>query len=50
MGNSKSIANVKIKLPVTESDEPDWQYMDNYISSIQQAQKERVARLTSIVK
>lgn len=50
MGNSKSIANVKIKLPVTESDEPDWQYMDNYISSIQQAQKERVARLTSIIK
>lgn len=50
MGNSKSIANVKIKLPVTESDEPDWQYMDNYISSILQAQKERVARLTSIVK
>ena len=50
MGNSKSIANVKIKLPVTESDEPDWQYMDKYISSIQQAQKERVARLTSIIK
>lgn len=50
MGNSKSIANVKIKLPVTESDEPDWQYMDNYISAIQQAQKERVARLTSIIK
>ena len=40
----------EIRLPVTESDEPDWQYMDNYISSIQQAQKERVARLTSIVK
>ena len=50
MGNSKSIANVKIKLPVTESDEPDWQYMDKYISSIQQVQKERVARLTSIIK
>ena len=50
MGNSKSIANVKIKLPVTESDEPDWQYMDKYISSIQRAQKERVARLTSIIK
>ena len=40
----------EIRLPVTESDEPDWQYMDKYISSIQQAQKERVARLTSIIK
>lgn len=40
----------EIRLPVTESDEPDWQYMNNYISSIQQVQKKRVARLTSIVK
>lgn len=39
-----------IKLPVDSTGHPDWQYMDNYISSIQQAQKERVARLTSIVK
>ena len=39
-----------IKLPVDLFGHPDWQYMDKYISSIQQAQKKRVARLTSIVK
>lgn len=42
--------HLSIKLPATATGQPDWQYMDNYISSILQAQKERVARLTSIVK
>ena len=52
-GNQLSSSKLKmdmVYLPVDASGSPDWQYMDNYISSIQQAQKERVARLTSIVK
>lgn len=52
-GRTLTLAEFKrstIKLPVDLFGHPDWQYMDKYISSIQQAQKERVARLTSIVK
>ena len=52
-GNQLSSSKLKmdmVYLPVDASGSPDWQYMDNYISSIQQAQKERVARLTSIIK
>ena len=52
-GNQLSSSKLKmdmVYLPVDASGSPDWQYMDNYISSIQQAQKKRVARLTSIVK
>lgn len=52
-GRTLTLAEFKrstIKLPALSDGSPDWQYMDNYISSIQQVQKERVARLTSIVK
>lgn len=52
-GRTLTLAEFKrstIKLPALSDGSPDWQYMDNYISSILQAQKERVARLTSIVK
>ena len=52
-GRTLTLAEFKrstIKLPALSDGSPDWQYMDNYISSIQQVQKKRVARLTSIVK
>ena len=52
-GRTLTLAEFKrstIKLPALSDGSPDWQYMDKYISSIQQAQKKRVARLTSIVK
>ena len=52
-GRTLTLAEFKrstIKLPALSDGSPDWQYMDEYISSILQAQKERVARLTSIVK
>ena len=52
-GRTLTLAEFKrstIKLPALSDGSPDWQYMDNYISSILQAQKKRVARLTSIIK
>ena len=52
-GRTLTLAEFKrstIKLPALSDGSPDWQYMDNYISSILQVQKKRVARLTSIIK
>lgn len=35
MGNSKTIKKEKIKLPITAKNEPDWSYMEKFITDIQ---------------
>ena len=34
MGNKDRLASIIIKLPVTPSGEPDWQYMEKYMKDV----------------
>lgn len=42
MGNSETIKNVEIKLPVNKNGEPDWYYMESFMKNIEISEKKRV--------
>ncbi|EFX92216.1 hypothetical protein HMPREF0027_0727 [Actinobacillus ureae ATCC 25976] len=45
MGSSNSIKQEKIKLPATANNQPDWEYMENYISYLFQQQNNSLQQL-----
>ena len=45
--NSKTIEDENIRLPVDASGEPDWAYMDEYMSAVMRDCKERLAELNT---
>ena len=42
MGSSESIKKEKIKLPVKENGNPNWEYMENFIKRLYSRERERV--------
>lgn len=40
----------KLKLPVTLTGEPDWEYMENYMKKIEKETKDKLAKLQSILQ
>lgn len=44
-GRAPKLKDEKIKLPATSTGEPDWQFMEDYIKSLLEREKERVLRL-----
>ena len=48
MGSSNSIKQEKIKLPITANNEPDWEYMENYVKALYS--RESISAVASYVE